>query len=125
MSQVGPLSLTLTEAESDSVWIRKTEKSVVWLLSCVKIDGSMSSVISVYKQINVHTVSWSRQCVWRTELSKVEARAGGGGEAGAGGERGVTSRVLQPAGGVGAQPIAALLMASQLWGRPISTKTQR
>lgn len=27
--------------------------------------------------------------MWRTELSEVEASAGGGGEAGAGGERGV------------------------------------
>lgn len=60
-----------------------------------------------------------------TELSEVEARAGGRGEAGAGGERGVTSRVLQPAGGVGTQPVAALLMASQLWGGPVSTKTQQ
>lgn len=60
-----------------------------------------------------------------TELSEVEASAGGGGEAGAGGERGVTGRVLQPAGGVGAQPIAGLLVASQLWGRAIPTGSQR
>lgn len=61
----------------------------------------------------------------RTELSEVEASAGGGSEAGAGGERGVTGRVLQPAGGVGAQPITGLLVASQLWGRPVPTGNQR
>lgn len=60
----------------------------------------------------------------RTELSEVEAGAGGGGDAGAGGERGVTGRVLQPASGVGAQPITGLLMASQLWGWTIPTESQ-
>lgn len=61
-----------------------------------------------------------------TQLAEGEARAGGGGEAGAGGEGGVTGRLLQPAGGVRAQPIAALLMATQLLlGRPISTKKKR
>ncbi len=60
-----------------------------------------------------------------TELSEVEARAGRGGEAGAGGERGVTGRFLQPTGGVGAQPITGLLMASQLWGRAVPTGSQR
>lgn len=58
-----------------------------------------------------------------TQLSKVEAGAGGGGQAG--GERGVAGRVLQPAGGVGAQPIAALLVTSQLWGRPVSEGGRR
>lgn len=60
----------------------------------------------------------------RTELSEVEASAGGRGEAGAGGERGVAGRLLQPAGGVGAQPIAGLLVASQLCGRPVPTGSQ-
>lgn len=54
-----------------------------------------------------------------TQLSEVEAGAGGRGEAGAGGERGVAGRVLQAAGGVGAQPVTGLLVASQLWGRAV------
>lgn len=62
-------------------------------------------------------------CVWHTELSKVEAGARGGGQAG--GERGVIGRFLQPAGGVGAQPITALLVTSQLWGWPVSKGSQR
>lgn len=125
MSQVRSLSLTLTIAESDNVWIRKTEKSEGDFHPGLRLMAAWARWFQFVNKLIVHTVSWSRQCVWCTELSKVEARAGGGGEAGAGGERGVTSRVLQPAGGVGAQPVAALLMASQLWGRPISTKTQR
>lgn len=93
MSQVGPSSLTLTKAESDDVSAR--------LSSCVKHDGSVNSVISVYKQMDCTNSQLISALVWHTELSEVEACAGGRGEAGAGGERGVTSRVLQPAGGVG------------------------
>lgn len=60
---------------------------------------------------------------WHTELAKVEAGAGGGGQAG--GEQGVIGRVLQPAGGVGAQPVAALLVTPQLRGWPVSKGSQR
>lgn len=59
-----------------------------------------------------------------TELSKVEASTGGRGEAGARGERGITGRVLQPAGGVGAQPIT-VLVTSQLWWRTIPAESER
>lgn len=64
-----------------------------------------------------------RAAMARTQLSEVEAGAGGGGQAG--GERGVIGRVLQPAGGVGAQPITALLVPSQLWGWPVSKRGPR
>lgn len=64
-------------------------------------------------------------CEGRTELSEVEASARGGGEAGAGGEWGVTGWFLQPAGGVGAQPITGLLVTSQLRGRAIPTESQK
>lgn len=74
------------------------------------------------------SAAWRRLELWAwppTQLAEGEARAGGGGEAGAGGEGGVTGRLLQPAGGVRAQPIAALLVATQLLlGRPVSTKTK-
>lgn len=61
---------------------------------------------------------------WPTQLSKVEASPRGWGEAGAGGERWVTGRVLQPTGGVGAQPIT-VLMTSQLLRRTVPAESQR
>lgn len=61
-----------------------------------------------------------------TKLSEVEASARWGCKAGARGERGVTDGVLQATGGVGAQPITCLLVASQLrrWAIPAGCQRQ-